>query len=207
MYFIIDFCNGGELFTYLKNERIFSEHRTRIYAAELVEALAYLHKNGVIYRDLKPENILLGADGHLKITDFGLSKLGLGRETRTYSFCGTPEYLAPEVIKGEGHSFEVDWWSLGALIYEMLVGAPPHFSKDKKKMLKKIVEVDIPMTSSKLTPDAKSFLSMILDKDPEQRLGGYKETDVIRGSVGSVVEMDDADDIRRHPFFKDIDWE
>ena len=207
LYFIIDFLNGGELFTYLKNERIFSEQRTRIYAAELVEALAYLHKHGVIYRDLKPENILLGSDGHLKITDFGLSKLGLGRESRTFSFCGTPEYLAPEVIRGDGHSFEVDWWSLGALVYEMLVGAPPHFSKDKTKMLKKIVEVEIPMTSSKLSADAKSFLQMILDKDPEKRLGGYKSTDTYRGSVGLMNEMDDADEIRAHPFFSNIDWE
>lgn len=100
LYLVIDFLNGGELFTYLKNENYFSEQRAKIYAAELVEALSYLHKNGVVYRDLKPENVLLDADGHIRITDFGLSRINLGRKEQTYSFCGTPEYLAPEIILG-----------------------------------------------------------------------------------------------------------
>ena len=98
MYFIIDFLNGGELFTYLRQDRKFSEKRTQIYAAELIEAISYLHKNGIIYRDLKPENVLLDSEGHIRITDFGLSKCGLERMGKTYSFCGTPEYLAPEII-------------------------------------------------------------------------------------------------------------
>jgi serine/threonine protein kinase len=110
-----------------------------------VEALSYLHQRGVLYRDLKPENVLLDHDGHIRITDFGLSKLNLGRGDRTYSFCGTPEYLAPEIILGQGHSHHVDWWSLGALLYEMLCGQPPHYSKDKQKMLRDIVEKQVPM--------------------------------------------------------------
>lgn len=170
---MIDFLNGGELFTYLKKERKFSEHRARIYAAELIEALAYLHRLGVIYRDLKPENVLLDSDGHLRITDFGLSKIGLERNERTNSFCGTPEYLAPEIILNDGHSFEADWWSLGALVYEMLLGIPPHFSKDKRKMMRNIAYEDVPM-SSRLSAEARDFLKSLLTRDPAKRLGGFK---------------------------------
>jgi len=115
----------------LRKENKFSEDKTRIYAAELIEALAYLHKNGIIYRDLKPENILLDSNGHLRLIDFGLSKMNLGRFELTKSYCGTADYLSPEIIKGKGHSFDSDWWTLGSLIYEMLHSRPPHYQKDK----------------------------------------------------------------------------
>lgn len=104
LYLIMDFINGGELFYHLKRERRFDEDRVRFYAAECVLAIEHLHNNGIIYRDLKPENVLVGADGHIKLTDFGLSKLGVSPEGFTYSFCGTPEYVSPEVIKGMGHT-------------------------------------------------------------------------------------------------------
>lgn len=104
LYFVIDFLNGGELFFHLRKERSFSEDRTRFYASEILLALECLHSNGIIYRDLKPENVILDCDGHIKLTDFGLSKLAVDQNTLTYTFCGTPEYLAPEVVQGIGHN-------------------------------------------------------------------------------------------------------
>jgi serum/glucocorticoid-regulated kinase 2 len=140
----------------------------------LVEAISYLHKKGILYRDLKPENVLLDAVGHIKITDFGLSKQGLQENSKTFSFCGTPEYLAPEVILGHGHSFEVDWWSLGALMHEMLCGRPPHYnSENKQQMIRDIIDKDI-VWKSYLSPNARSILESLLTKDPKKRIGGFK---------------------------------
>lgn len=112
LYFVMDFLNGGELFYHLRKDMKFSERRACFYAAQLVEAMRCLHQNGIIYRDLKPENVLLDADGYIKITDFGLSKQGMSTVRRTYSYCGTPEYIAPEIIQGIGHDKAADWWSL-----------------------------------------------------------------------------------------------
>lgn len=120
LYFIIDFINGGELYYHLRREQRFSEERTKFYAAEILLALECLHQNGVIYRDLKPENILIDKEGHIKITDFGLSKIMKTQNEITFTFCGTPEYLAPEIIKGEGYSKEVDFWAFVSCFNNLL---------------------------------------------------------------------------------------
>ena len=113
LYFVMEFLPGGELFFHLRREKRFTEARTVFYAAEITMALECLHKHNIIYRDLKPENVLLDKDGHVKITDFGLSKQGVASgHKKAYTFCGTPEYLAPEIIKGTGHGKAVDWWSM-----------------------------------------------------------------------------------------------
>ena len=125
VYFVTDFLNGGELFFHLCNEIRFSESRAKFYAAQMILALKALHENGIIYRDLKPENVILDSEGYLKLTDFGLSKVDLPTDELTNTFCGTPEYLAPEIITHKGHSFKVDWWSLGILLYEMISGINP----------------------------------------------------------------------------------
>jgi serine/threonine protein kinase len=125
LFMVMDFAAGGELFMHIREHNYLTEERTRFYAAELLVALDWLHSRGAIYRDLKPENVLLDAEGHIKLSDFGLSKLGIKMDQAAFSICGTPEYMAPEVLRGEGHNKAADYWSLGALLYVMLGGSPP----------------------------------------------------------------------------------
>lgn len=169
LYLIMDFINGGELFYHLQQEGKFTEERTRFYAAELILALDYLHKAGVVYRDVKPENILIDFEGHIKLTDFGLSKEGM-LETGgiTESFCGTPEYLAPEIINCKaGYGFSVDWYSLGLVMLEMLTGEHP-FKKEEEvpfeEQMNQILSVkfEIPASLSKQCAD---LLQRLLEKD------------------------------------------
>ena len=117
----MEFVNGGELFFHLKREKRFAENRAKFYAAELLLALEHVHKHNIVYRDLKPENILMDREGNVCLTDFGLAKI-LSSQDRTHTFCGTPEYLAPEVLLQKGHGKPVDWWSFGTLLYEMMIG-------------------------------------------------------------------------------------
>lgn len=189
LYLITDLMIGGELFYHLKRAEKFSEERARMYAAQLVLAIEYLHSRNIIYRDLKPENILLGEDGYLKITDFGLSKQGVEDGVKTNTVCGTPEYLAPEILVGIGHDKSVDWWSLGALLYEMLTGSPPFYSQDKTKMFMNRLEKQVVMKSW-FSPNAVSLLQGLLERDPRQRLGA-------KG----------AQEIKLHKFFSEIDWD
>ena len=159
----MDFLNGGELFYHLRREGRFSEARTRFYAAEILLALECLHGNGIIYRDLKPENVLLDKEGHVKLTDFGLSKLGVVGNRNTYTFCGTPEYLAPEIVKGKGHSKSVDFWSFGLIIYEMLSGINPFKVRNKNKFekLQMILDDEIEMLPS-FSEEAKELVQGLL---------------------------------------------
>lgn len=140
LYLLLDYVPGGELFSYLRKFRRFDEGMARFYAAEIVLVLEYLHEKqgGVAYRDLKPENLLLDAEGHIKLVDFGFAKRLGGRDssTETYTLCGTPEYLAPEVIHNKGHTTAVDWWALGILIYEFLTGYPPFWHQNPIEIYK-----------------------------------------------------------------------
>ena len=171
LYFVTDFLNGGELFYHLCNEVRFSEDRARFYAAEILLALDHLHENGIIYRDLKPENVILDSEGHIRLTDFGLSKLGIqSKNAQTNTFCGTPEYLAPEIIKGTGHSCAVDFWSFGILLYEMISGINP-FKNNKSRVekLKQITEEDVEILPG-FSDAAKDLLKGLLQRSPKHRL-------------------------------------
>lgn len=170
---------------------MFKEARAKLYIAEIIVALEHLHAKNIIYRDLKPENILLDDKGHIRLTDFGLSKLGLENDDKTYTFCGTPEYLAPEILLGKGHDKAVDWWSLGALLYEMVCGSPPFYNRDRKVMFRNILEKPVEIKSS-FSNDLASLLRSLLCTNPGKRLGS---------------SANDANEIKTHPFFKDIDWD
>lgn len=187
LYMVMDFINGGELFFHLRRCTKFPEDRTRFYSAEILTALEYLHKQGIIYRDLKPENVLLDSEGHIKLTDFGLSKKFFSGEKKTFSFCGTPEYLAPEILKGIGHDQSVDFWSFGALIYEMLSGAPPFYCKNKDTMFRNMLSKPVEMKIH-FSPQVVDLLRNLLQVEPKRRLQNINE-------------------IKKHPFFESIDWE
>lgn len=190
LYLVLEYCPGGELFFHLGRARRFTEQRAKFYAAEILLALEYLHSLDVIYRDLKPENILLDADGHVKLTDFGLSKEGVPDNKSANSFCGTPEYLAPEILKRTGHGKAADWWSLGALLYEMLTGMPPFYSRDRDRLFDKILNSEIRYPAY-FSPKAKSILSELMQKIQRRRLG----------SRGGGAE------VKQHVFWEGLNWE
>ncbi|KAI8077923.1 kinase-like domain-containing protein [Gilbertella persicaria] len=188
LHMILDYAVGGELFRHLDHEGMFSEDMVVFYAAEICCALDHLHSLGIMYRDLKPENCLLDMEGHIVLTDFGLSKVAVDGKTNT--ICGTAEYMAPEILKGLEYDITVDWWSLGILIYDMLTGSPPFSSSNRKKTMDAILTKKIPMPYY-LTQDAKDILSKLLRKNPNARLGAKPKK---------------ADAIRKHRFFRTIDW-
>jgi len=134
----MDYCPGGDMGMALAKHRRFSEDIAKVYAAEILLALEYLHKNKIIFRDLKPDNVIFDNDGHALLTDFGLSKTGMGDDSKSSSFCGSVAYLAPEMLRKQGHTKSIDWYLLGVLIYEMLVGVPPYFNTEKKKLFENI---------------------------------------------------------------------
>ncbi|KAH9257324.1 hypothetical protein BASA81_004481 [Batrachochytrium salamandrivorans] len=190
LYFVIDFCPGGELFGLLQQKGKFPEAHCKFYSAEIALAIGYLHSMGIIYRDLKPENVLLQSSGHIQLVDFGLSKENVTQTSEGgFSLCGTPEYLAPEILTRLGHGKAVDWWSLGSLLFEMLTGLPPWYNKDRRILFHNIKHEPLSLPDD-LSEEAKAILQGLLTRDPLQRLG----------SLGGL------DAIKHHPFFLGVDF-
>ncbi|KAG7520889.1 hypothetical protein JOB18_037979 [Solea senegalensis] len=190
LYFVLDYVNGGELFFHLQKERCFSEPRARFYTAEVASAIGYLHSLNIVYRDLKPENILLDSQGHVVLTDFGLCKEGVEPEGTTSTFCGTPEYLAPEVLRKEPYDRTVDWWCLGAVLYEMIYSLPPFYSRDVGEMYDGILHKPLLVPPGK-SAAISSLLVGLLQKDQHRRLG----------AIADFLE------IKNHIFFSPINWD
>ncbi|KAE8893489.1 hypothetical protein PF010_g19628 [Phytophthora fragariae] len=187
--FVLEYCQGGELFFHLQQQfsQKFDENTTRFYAAEVLAALSELHANGVVYRDLKPENVLLDAQGHVKLADFGFAKQNMSPGQRTYSFCGSPEYLSPEMVKKAGHGMETDMWSFGCFIFELLTGTPP-FQCDDMQRLFRIIQQGCVWYPPYLSGHALSLLKGLLCVNAASRL-----------TAAQAME---------HPFFKlSLDWD
>lgn len=185
IHFVMDFCPGGELFFHLQRTGKLCEQTAKFYFAEIVLALSHLHSHSIAYRDLKPENILLDLDGHIVLVDFGLSKSI--DQSKTYSFCGSAEYMSPEMLQKSGHGKEVDFYSLGCLLYEMLVGLPPFYHNDTQEMFRRIVHEDIQVPNW-VGRKAKELIQSLLHKNIRRRLVSFGE-------------------LKRHPWLTDVDWD
>ena len=197
LFLVMDFLNGGELFFHLKRRGLIMEQEARFYLAEMILAIEFLHSNGVIHRDLKPENVLLNGDGHVVLTDFGLAK-EIGSSEKVRTLCGTSEYMAPEMLARNGYGKSVDWWSLGALFFEMLAGRPPFSAKNQSnKDLEKKIMTEKYVAPSFLTANAHSLLKGMLEKDSNKRLGSSKST---MFSIGGVSAL------KSHVFFEGLNW-
>ncbi|KAH7911768.1 kinase-like domain-containing protein [Hygrophoropsis aurantiaca] len=189
LYLVMSFVNGGELFYHLQREGKFDQDRSRFYAAELLCALEHLHGFNVVYRDLKPENILLDYTGHIALCDFGLCKLNMSETEKTNTFCGTPEYIAPELLESQGYTKTVDWWTLGVLLYEMMTGLPPFYDENVNTMYQRILTDPLNFPQD-MPSEARNVMVGLLQRDPARRLGA-----------------NGGEEIKRHPFFaKYIDW-
>mmetsp|Transcript_9464 Transcript_9464/g.25678 ORF Transcript_9464/g.25678 Transcript_9464/m.25678 type:complete len:283 (-) Transcript_9464:161-1009(-) len=190
LYLVLEFVVGGEFFTHLRQANRFPNDTAKFYAAQVVSTFDYLHTRNIIYRDLKPENLLLDRSGYLKVTDFGFAKR-IDPASKTWTLCGTPEYLAPEIILNKGHGKAVDWWALGILIYEMLVGYPPFYSDDRMQLYQNILAGKIEYPSF-VNRTARDLINRLLTADLTRRIGN------LRGG---------AKDVKRHAWFRGIDWD
>ncbi|EAR83724.2 Serine/Threonine kinase domain protein (macronuclear) [Tetrahymena thermophila SB210] len=190
LFFVMQFMKGGELFQHLRIARRFEEKRAKFYAAQLSLGLGHLHSKNIVYRDLKLENILMDDFGNVYVSDFGMAKM-IKQNELAMTFCGTPEYLSPEVILGHGCDQTTDWWSLGILTYEMMFGLPPFYNKQQATMFKLIKEAELKFPEKPVvSAEAKDFISKCLNRDRRLRLGA----------------KNDLQEIMQHPWFKDIDW-
>lgn len=187
LYIVMEFVSGGELFTYLRSIGRFPANQACFYAAQVTLIFEYLHSNNIIYRDLKPENVLIDPEGYLKLVDFGFAKIVEGR---TYTLCGTPEYLAPEILTNKGHGKGVDWWTLGVLLYEMIAGIDPFNDEDPMIIYQNILRGDLKFTK-KFDKDAKSMVRHLLESDLSKRYGNLKNG---------------SQDIKNHRFFDIMNW-
>lgn len=192
LFFVMEYVNGGDLMFQIQRSRKFDEARSRFYAAEVTSALMFLHQNGVIYRDLKLDNILLDAEGHCKLADFGMCKEGILDGITTTTFCGTPDYIAPEILQELEYGPSVDWWALGVLMYEMMAGQPPFEADNEDDLFESILHDDV-LYPVWLSKEAVSILKAFMTKSPSKRLG-------------CVVSQGLEEAIKVHPFFTEIDW-
>uniref|UniRef100_A0A8C7ZI63 protein kinase C n=1 Tax=Oryzias sinensis TaxID=183150 RepID=A0A8C7ZI63_9TELE len=188
--FVMAYSSGGDLMKHIHNH-IFNRNQTLFYSSCVLLGLEFLHQNKIVYRDLKLDNLLMDAEGFVKIADFGLCKEGMGHGDRTSTFCGTPEFLAPEVLIDNSYTRSVDWWELGVLIYEMLLGECPFPGDDEEEIFDSIVNEEVRCPAS-LSKEAQSLIQQLLQKDPTLRLGAGEE---------------DASEIKRHPFFEVMNWD
>eukprot|EP00063_Salmo_salar_P088522 XP_014063357.1 PREDICTED: protein kinase C theta type [Salmo salar] len=186
LFFVMEYLNGGDLMFHIQNCHKFDVQRSTFYAAEVICGLQFLHSKGIVYRDLKLDNVLLDSEGHIKIADFGMCKENIEGDTRTCTFCGTPDYIAPEILLGQKYGSSVDWWSFGVLLYEMLIGQSPFHGHDEEELFQSI-RTDDPCYPQWLAKDARDILIKLFVREPERRLG-------VKGNI------------RQHSFFKDTDW-
>uniref|UniRef100_A0A8C9SCZ6 Protein kinase C n=1 Tax=Scleropages formosus TaxID=113540 RepID=A0A8C9SCZ6_SCLFO len=186
LFFVMEYLNGGDLMFHIQNCQKFDLPRSTFYAAEIICGLQFLHSKGIIYRDLKLDNVLLDSEGHIKIADFGMCKENMQGDSRTSTFCGTPDYIAPEILLGQKYGFSVDWWSFGVLLYEMLIGQSPFHGQDEEELFQS-VRTDDPIYPRWLPKDAHDILVKLFVREPERRLG-------VKGNI------------RLHSFFRDMDW-
>uniref|UniRef100_A0A8C5D2M5 Protein kinase C n=1 Tax=Gouania willdenowi TaxID=441366 RepID=A0A8C5D2M5_GOUWI len=187
LFFVMEYLNGGDLMFHIQEKGRFELYRASFYSAEIICGLQFLHSKGIIYRDLKLDNVMLDQEGHIKIADFGMCKENVFGENRATTFCGTPDYIAPEILLGQKYSFSVDWWSFGVLLYEMLIGQSPFHGDDEDELFESI-RMDTPHYPRWINKEAKDLLEQLFERDPTRRLG----------VVG---------DIRSHSFFKPFNWQ